>query len=519
MKNNKTVISLTLIILFGALARILCCFWGYPFQLHPDEPTIVENAIDILSRGSYMPHVYNRPDHFEIKCCAVLFEIFSRIRFGGVSAAVSFDSHQMMFYVIARLFTAFWGIAMIPLTYMFTSKIMDRAKWIATAFVAFFPVFVQHSAYSTPDIPLTFFMLLGAYYAILYIEKPSTKTLIIMDVICALSITIKYTGAIYALWIAAVVIYKGVCDKDYKRIFVSAAISVGIVIAVTFAVAPNLYLEIQKTIDTLRFESRDQQLAADGLSNLGNFVYYFKVFFAKMGYEAVVPFAFGIYGLAVKEKKLLKTFGLGFIYWLSMSSLSLHWERWGIPTYIFMIVVVSVGIITIWDMFNVKPVRGIVIALGALIGCNLIVSTLLTVQGNTLKDARVAAREWCDAYGITADNAIYDDYTPFGLNGRDNNKWLLQVSEDGASLAEEIQYIIINMDMCDMYIADAANYPSEVAWYTYVMQNEEAIYEIDGSYGAHDDFCVTNIITAIRSIAEGFTKDACGHHIVIYRVK
>lgn len=55
---------------------------SYPLLLHPDESATVDYAIDMLSRHSWMAASFDRPDHFEIKCDALLFAIFSRLRYG-----------------------------------------------------------------------------------------------------------------------------------------------------------------------------------------------------------------------------------------------------------------------------------------------------------------------------------------------------------------------------------------------------------------------------------------------------
>ncbi len=69
-KNNNAyyMIALSLITITGLILRMICCNWGAPLQLHPDEPTIVDQTIDMLYRHSWEANVYNRPDHFEIKC-------------------------------------------------------------------------------------------------------------------------------------------------------------------------------------------------------------------------------------------------------------------------------------------------------------------------------------------------------------------------------------------------------------------------------------------------------------------
>lgn len=94
---NCTSVLLALLILVGALLRILTCYWGYPYQLHPDEGTIVNSALDIIRRFSYEPSVYNRPNHFEIKLCALIFQVSSYILY-HTNAVSAFSEHRMTFF-------------------------------------------------------------------------------------------------------------------------------------------------------------------------------------------------------------------------------------------------------------------------------------------------------------------------------------------------------------------------------------------------------------------------------------
>ena len=217
-REKRTVIwILALITLGGLVFRLASCFWGYPMALHPDEFTIVDNAIDMLRRHSWLAFVYNRPDQFEIKCNAALFAVASRILF-GVPAYEAFETHYMAFYVIARGFTSLFGTAMIPLAAFLAGRMAKeenrKLTHLITAFLfAFSPILVEHSAYATPDIVLTFFVLLFALLAQLYLESGKVIWLWLSVVVTGIGISIKYPAAILCLMIAAMVIFRCVRER------------------------------------------------------------------------------------------------------------------------------------------------------------------------------------------------------------------------------------------------------------------------------------------------------------------
>ena len=149
------------------IMRILGCFWGLPLQLHPDEPATVDYAIEMLSRHSWMAQSFDRPDHFEIKCDAILFTLFSWLRYHQ-SAYTAFQSHAHAFYLVARIFTALFGTALVPMTALFTQAVLKKrnrrdqetAALVAACGVGFLPVFIRYSTLATPDVILCFFVLL-----------------------------------------------------------------------------------------------------------------------------------------------------------------------------------------------------------------------------------------------------------------------------------------------------------------------------------------------------------------------
>ena len=153
-----------------------------------------------------------------------LFALASRILF-KVPAYEAFETHYISFYVIARGYTTVFGTAMIPLAAVLTGRMVDEVKQrhmtgIATEFIfAFSPTLVEHSAYATPDIVLTFFILLFALLAQCYLETGSTKNLLLCVITTGIAVTIKYPAAILCAVIAVMVIYRCERDRQYGRIF------------------------------------------------------------------------------------------------------------------------------------------------------------------------------------------------------------------------------------------------------------------------------------------------------------
>lgn len=505
-----------LILLCGAILRLLTCYWGYPYQLHPDEGTIVNCTIDMLRRHSYEPAVYNRPDHFEIKCCAILFQVVSYLKY-HVDAVTAFPEHRMAFYLIARAFTAFWGVLTIILAYKIVEKISSQAKLLAAALVAFFPIFVQNSALAIPDITLTFFVLLITYESILYLENPSRMHLVLICVTTGIGITCKYTCAIACIWIGVVICINDVKKGKYLEIFKDGILSVVLVLATCFFCAPNLFTNIFETIKVLQLEARSTHLGADGLGFFGNFAFYLSTFLHAAGYSAGIGMVAGVFVCLKKRNLATLSLGLGMVFWICTSILPLHWERWGMPIYIFFVIITALGINYLFNLSGSTLFKYITSFFGFIILLNSLLSSLLIAQSSLTVDARVAAIDFCKKRGITKENSLCDGYTPFFLGTPATIK--IDTDKDGKlSIPEGIKYLIISSAMYKRYYDEPRRYTSQVRKYDSIQKNYELIYNEGGPYYKHSNFAIINIIYAINGLLSRTKDTITGCVIKIYLV-
>lgn len=352
---KQRAILLLIILVLGAVLRIGGCWWGAPERLHPDEGTIVSSAKDLISRKSFEPKVYMRPDHFEIKCNAILFNLYSYIAYGQPASDV-FDEHIFEFYAIARCFTAAWGILMIWVGYLVLEKIWRGTGLIGAFLIAFFPTFVTHSHYATPDIPLSTVFLICIYYSFRYLEDGDKKSLALTCLFTAIACTIKYTGAVLCALIAAMVIYKSIEEKKTALFFRHGFLALGLVLLFLFLISPSLFTNMEAVIKALKNESRSTHLGADGLGFFGNLFFYLKAFIQNTGFLFLVPALAGIWQCFKRDKKAFTALGIGLIYWVSLSVLALHWERWGLPMYLAGVLFGAIGVRFIWEWVAVHKI-------------------------------------------------------------------------------------------------------------------------------------------------------------------
>ena len=539
-------VAIAVITIIGVLFRIFCCYWGYPVPLHPDEPTIVEESINMLSRHSWEAYVYNRPDQFEIKCNAILFTVISWVKY-HVPAYVAFQTHEMTFYLIARFFSTACGTLLIPLTAILIEKITKdmsmnlsihtKSAQISGAFlVAFSTIFIEHSAYATPDIPLTFLIAVFTWLFLSYLDEVKFEIFVKSCIVIGIGITIKYPAAILCIPLAFMVLYYAiVIAKQPSIIFKYAIVSVLIIGATIFIIAPNLYADIDNVYATLLTEARSIHLGADGLGFWGNFHYYLKTAIGNLGYESIVLACIGGYSLIKSKQQSFQiyTFGIGIVFWFCLSTLPLHWVRWGIPIYYFYILIVAVGIGFVTDFFttfkkefcvygkNIYRLLAFLFTMFVLL--NTFISGCAITKSKLLCDTRISSKKFCDYSCITKNNTLYESFTLFAPRFVSHNQVLkfFDLTKTGIRLKKDFEskkYLMFSDVFRNCFFAEPERYTSAIAVFTEIDNKYKLLHKEvpDGNYMQRPEM-IDNIFYSFQYLFSHI--NTTGSTIYIYKLK
>lgn len=525
--SKRYAILLGLITLIGLALRIICCKWGTPLQLHPDEPTIIDNTIDMLSRHSWEAWVYNRPDHFEIKCNSFLFSLFSRFRY-HMPAYEAYTKHKMAFYRLGRMFTAFWGAAMIPLIGLYLGRLLKGVdlkqrritQIVAAILTAFSCIYIEHSAYATPDVVLSFFVLLFAYTVLRFLTGEKYFVYLSAGII-GISITIKYPAAILCIPLALSVIYRSIELKRPREIIKTGLLCILIVVLSSFFIAPNLYTDYRQTYETFIREARPNHLGADGLGFFGNFLYYGNQMICDQGWLSLVFFIIAIYYLLNNKSKRYLSLLVGLIYWICISVLSLHWQRWGTPVYVFYIMVSSIGVGTVYAAVDRRIEHDIQRITLVLCKCVLlcclglwIISSSLSAAcfttSRTLPDTRNVSLSYVIENGITASETLSEGYTPFCPGYSDPQVSSFIVSKENIKPKIEFatkKYLITTSNFKNRYLKEKDRYPQECAFYDAIDDHYDIVYQINGDNGNYKSDLSKGLVSNIKRAVSYLIKE------------
>lgn len=509
MSPKRTYFILTAILIIGAVLRFGGLNWGFPYMLHPDEgPFSVRPTITMLSNESFEPSVLNRPDHLEIKINSITFTVYSYLRY-HCPAPEAWNKHMTDFYFLARCFTALCGVILIYVSYLVGQMLGKNVGLISALFTALFPSYITHSHYSTPDIPLTLCILLVIYFCMRYLKEEKKIELFWASAFIGIGATIKYPSVIMCFLIFIVVSLEAYRKRSIKVFFGHGSLSVGAILLAIMFVSPVLLTQPLRTLQAIIAEQHPAHPSADGLNYFQTLAYYMQEFILNSGILFVIVMLLGVIFLA-RDKKIYTIPILGgVVYWLGLSIITLHWERWAQPMYLTGILVAAYGLCRLCQSKKImKPLMLLI---------TIILVTKLSLQsvGNMLEfvvpDSRLVALEYCQENGITSENSLAEGYTPFRIGVPTsilgNFEW------EGNKLVVKnnySQYIVLGSGMYGRYQNEPQKYQSENAIYRGLEDQFEKIYETPSRPNANSYFCIISIVKNVHRIVETLKLQVAG---------
>ncbi len=528
LNSHNAFIILLILFIIGAVFRANGLRFGLPLRLHTDEVAVIEKAVVVAASGDLDPRIYNRPNHVSIYLNAIFYKAFSAVRCfffhdcEGVQA--QFSKHPSLYVFLSRIITACLGSLMI-LSMFFLGKEVGGKKvgLLASAFTAFFPSFIRHSHYATPDIPLAFFISMVALWISKYMKTRKLKFLILGCLFSGIATAEKYPGILSMTMIFFGVVFSH--RRKGKDILKLLPLSIIIFLFSFFIAAPFVFLNYKEVLKALAEEKASYHLGASGLGWGGNLSYYIGTWLDNTGILLSLFFLLGLVLFILKFRTYARvkhyfTVSLfGFIYWVSISTLAIHWERWAVPIYIIPIIIASVGIDWLsaflkkkkigWNFFFAVFLAGVL--------SSLFFRGIMQSISFSWKDTRVVSKDWISS-NLPADAKIVADaYTPLkpGCCGSVAVKSLEQFKKEG------VEYVIVSSLIYQRILAEKDRYSDEVRFYTKLFERENLVKEfwpVNLEFGNDDITAVYRAVKVLIRYLQHREMYLRGPVIKIYRI-
>lgn len=480
----KEIYFLTNIFTVSMLIRVIGVKHGFPLLTHPDEGFSLDPVLHMTRNHTLNTGYFNRPDQILSVINFFYLNAMSYLRFGD-NFAVTFPLHQLNFYHYARLLISLLGSLIPIVAYKIGKEFKPNFAVPAALFFAFFPSYVLHSLYITPDIPLMLFTLIVIYFTIRYLTKNDEKSIYLAILFSAINTAEKYPGLI-----SLAIVFLGIFIKSFEhpadpikiklwrttKILLRAGL---VFVIALFFVAPYLFFNYPKVVEALIFESRSTHLGADNLGWGGNLTFYVQAFASWINIFQILLIGFGIYALIKWRNKHTLILLYGALYWILISVLSLHWERWALPMYITPLFLMAIGITYLWELIKTVPrLKLILLTLLFLTFSQQFIRSVHIPVRMKFTDTRLIALNYCNQNGITPNNSLYEGYTPF-LPGHPKFIFQENITEN-----EDIHYVIVSSKMYERFYNEPARYEQEILFYENVRNTELLLAKYEPSPGA-----------------------------------
>lgn len=189
-----------IVVAAGFAIRVKGIMFGYPLPVHPDEPRLVETALNMLKTGDLNPHFFNYPT-LNIYLQALLYRVLGFVARLFTATTSIADVPIITFYVWGRLLTVVLSTATIYVTYAIGRRLLHPIAGVAAAcFLAASYLHVTNSFTITVDSPVAFWSSLAVLIAaLIYTRGPRLRYSLLAGIFVGFAISSKYTAFAAAL--------------------------------------------------------------------------------------------------------------------------------------------------------------------------------------------------------------------------------------------------------------------------------------------------------------------------------
>lgn len=470
------------IYLVASIVRVIGLKFSFPLLTHHDEKFIIDPLIEMSRNHTLDSGRYAKGNQFLYSVLFGYLNLLSKILFHK-NFGWAYADDPLFFYFHARLVIAFFG-SLIPVIAWKIGRLFKGVNFsIAAAFLTcFYPPYIIHSHYITADVLSTVFSLAVIMFCLIYLQKKKALWLVFACITVAINTVEKYPGVLsygivlVTLGINAFSQQNRSKQKMWRDFFGGILITLIIVLLSMFLFAPHLFFKLNLVREALTIEARSTHLGADNLSWFGNMLYYLDVFTNAAGWIVAVFAVAGVIFTIVSKQPgmLLLFFGMG--YWVALSKLGLHWERWSLPMMITPLLLAALGLTKLWDFVKQKRVvKSLVIIFIGVFGVIYMLNGLTSSVLLTWHDSRVIALEFMEKNKITEENSISEGYTPF-LPRTVKTIFDFNLNDPG-----QTDFVILSSSMYGRFEAEPDRYTQENAYYAGLRAKASLIAEFESS--------------------------------------
>jgi 4-amino-4-deoxy-L-arabinose transferase-like glycosyltransferase len=481
-------VLLAVVIAAGFLLRARGTTFGFPLTVHPDEPAVVERAVEMVATGDPNPHFFNYPTA-PIYLQAL---VVAALQPAAVEAS---DLPAVDLYLWGRLLTALMAaltiLAAAWLAYELTSARFrgPLAPLAAAALVASSSLHVAHSFLITVDVPMTLWVVLAAVMAVrIGRGDPGWRSYLAAAVFVGLAVGTRYTAVLAVVPVLFAHALR--CGRPSTALASPKLWGFAAGAALVFlATTPYALLDLGTFWGDVQSEARHYATGHPGYESSGvSFGFYADTLLAGVGIVAMILALAGCVALLQRDRRaLVAAVGFPVLYFVLVGAYPVRFDRHAVALVPFAAALGGVGLAAMVDALGNDETTALPRRLGRALAVALTVLVFASAVGQasrawthvhdvTLPDTRWLAKEWVEENLPAGSRVAREHYTP----PLDRSRFA--VTELGYfGLSEGIplghDYALASSDDFGRFFAHPERYPRRVAGYTRFFSTQELVKE------------------------------------------
>lgn len=462
--------------------------WGLEFGLpslyHPDEPTHVVIAQNMLKTGDLNPHFFDYPSlFFYIHALAYIpyFLVGKVLGIFDTPLDIPYPVTHLLgvgsttmpsTFMMGRWLTVLFGVGAVALVYMVGKQLFNRpgVGLLAAFITAVSPASVSSSRFITPNIMLTFFGVLGLYGAVMVLKRGDTRDYALAGLGAGLAASIKYNGALLVVVIAAAhFLRSGVPGLKDWRVYMAPFLAG----AIFFLTTPFAILDSEKFLHDVRADAEHYATTHFGMEG-DALAWYLDYLWSVEGVIALLAAAAMLRGAITRSKPLLMLSVFPVIYFIFISTFVVRNDRTVLPLLPFLALLGSSLLFYLLGLAWPPNTASRKLAAGA-VGLVMAVSVAYplwqtverTQQGQSGVASRDAARDWINSNITPGSRIAVEAYGPVIDDKRFRVDWVGRVTQYSAEQYAEqgVDYVVASGGIFNRFYREPQRYPGDIQQY------------------------------------------------------
>jgi len=476
------------------IMRFKGIWFGYPLMVHPDEPVIVNSALNIIKTHNLNPNTFNYPS-LNIYLQAITYSglnIYNYIVGYPIGNIAKID-----YYLVGRTVTVLLTVATIYITYEIGKRLFNEIIGILAAFFICMSHLHLSNSYSiTVDSPVAFWASLSMLMAVqIYKYGEKRYYYLLAGIFAGCAVSSKY-NAVFAILPMVVAHIYSVKNKLLKE-WIDRNLIYGLLIgaAAFILTTPYALFDIKNFMGWLEFQRQQYAYGHAGYESSGNYsLWLYLSYLYKEGY-GILPTIFAcmaLIWLLIKDywkALLIIIFPCTLIFFMGLYKT--YFTRNIVSVIPFMAILTGVAIYNIAKIISQKTgiysisknynlsVIIIIVLLTVSVSLSSTYNSINELRKTALPDTRWVATKWILANFPPNLKIAREAYTP-PIEDYSTNylvtklEWNALIPEKQNIIADH-DYVFLSSQFYDRYTHNPQMYPEMAERYKKFFQEHELV--------------------------------------------